>query len=119
MNVLSGHGRCVQDCEVRYLPTGTAVLTVTVANDAGFGDKKKTLFIRCAIFGKQAESKLKDYLLKGRQVFFSGELSQNEYKAKDGTTKIYLELRCNDIQLLGGKLEPKKEQSNFDDDVGF
>jgi single-strand DNA-binding protein len=83
------------------LPSGQAVLNVTVANNIGFGDKQQTLWIRCAVWGKRAEGQLQNYLKKGQQVFVSGELSQSEYRAQDGSTKTSLELNANIIDLVG------------------
>jgi single-strand DNA-binding protein len=75
-NVFSFTGTIGRDAEVRYAPSGMAILNITVANNIGFGDKQQTLWIRVALFGKRAEGSLKDYLKKGQQVFVSGELSQ-------------------------------------------
>ena len=104
-NVYTAVCTVTRDCEVRYLPSGGAVLTVNVANNQGFGDKQTTMFIRVSLFGKRAEGNLKDYLLKGQQVNISGELKQTEYQAKDGTTKTSLELNANIIDLVGGRKE--------------
>ena len=91
------------DAELRYTPSGQAVLSLTVANHVGFGDKQKTIWLRVALWGKRAEGKLKDYLKKGQTVFVSGELSVNEYKANDGTNKVSLELNASVIDLLGNR----------------
>jgi len=104
-NVFSFVGTVTRDAEVRFTPAGMAVLNVNVANNQGFGDKQKTMFIRVAVFGKKAESKLKDFLVKGAQIMVSGELSMNEYKANDGTMKTSLELTANIIDLVGKKSE--------------
>lgn len=106
-NVFSFTGTVGRDAEVRYLPSGQAVLNVTVANNIGFGDKQQTLWIRCAVWGKRAEGQLQNYLKKGQQVFVSGELSQSEYRAQDGSTKTSLELNANIIDLVG-----KRNDSN-------
>ena len=53
-NVFSFHGTVGRDAEVRYAPSGVAVLNVTVANNIGFGDKQQTLWIRVVLFGKRA-----------------------------------------------------------------
>ena len=127
-NVYNAVCTVTRDCEVRYLQSGAAVLTVNVANNQGFGDKKKSMFIRVSLFGKRAESALKDYLNKGQQIFISGELSINEYQAKDGTTKTSLELNANIIDLVGGKREgaapqrpaaPVQNNDDFDNDIPF
>jgi len=110
-NIFTCAATVVRDAEVRYLPSGAAVLNVTVANNIGYGEKQKTLFIRCAMFGKRAEGKLSEYLLKGQQVMVSGELSENEYQANDGTTKKSLELIANIIELVGGKREGGQAQA--------
>jgi single-strand DNA-binding protein len=132
-NVFSFTGTVARDAEVRYLASGSAILNVTVANNIGFGEKQQTLWIRVALFGKRAEGQLQNYLKKGQPVFVSGELSQNEYQAKDGTTKTSLELNANVLDLVGGKkaghsdnAQPAKEPAapasaddNFDDDIPF
>lgn len=100
-NVFSFIGTVGRDAEVRYTPSGMPVLSVAVANNVGFGDKQQTLWIRVALFGKRAEGQLQNYLKKGQQVFVSGELTQSEYKANDGTTKSSLELVANIIDLIG------------------
>ena len=50
-NVFSFTGTVGRDAEVRYAPSGVAVLNVTVANNIGFGDKQQTLWIRVVLFG--------------------------------------------------------------------
>jgi single-strand DNA-binding protein len=127
-NVFSFTGTVGRDAEVRYLPSGQAVLNVTVANNIGFGDKQQTLWVRVALWGKRAEGQLQNYLKKGQQVFVSGELTQREYQANDGQTKTSLELNANILDLVGGKRESEGQQSaqqrpaqnaprdNFDDD---
>jgi len=100
-NVFSFTGTVGRDAEVRYAPSGVAILNVTVANNIGFGDKQQTLWVRVVLFGKRAEGQLQNYLKKGQQVFVSGELTQSEYKANDGSTKTSLELNANIIDLIG------------------
>ena len=112
-NVFSFTGTVGRDAEVRYAPSGLAVLNFTVANNIGFGDKQQTLWIRVALFGKRAEGSLKDYLKKGQQVFVSGELTQSEYRANDGTTKTALELNANIIDLIGKRSEASQPQQNY------
>lgn len=138
-NVFSFTGTIGRDAEVRYTPSGLAILNVTAANNIGFGDKQKTLWVRVTLFGKRAEGTLKDYLKKGQQVFVSGELTTNEYQANDGTTKFSLDVNANIIDLVGSKREssagspaPKPNPTSsaqapnnnvpyddFDDDIPF
>ena len=109
-NVFSFTGTVGRDAEVRYLPSGQAVLNVTVANNVGFGDKQQTLWVRVALWGKRAEGNLKDYLKKGQQVFVSGELTQREYQANDGSTKASLELNASILDLVGRGTEGRRNE---------
>jgi single-strand DNA-binding protein len=109
-NVFSFTGTVGRDAEVRYAPSGVAILNVTVANNIGFGDKQQTLWVRVVVFGKRAEGKLVDYLKKGQQVFVSGELTQSEYKASDGTAKTSLELNATILDLISKKSEGEQTQ---------
>jgi single-strand DNA-binding protein len=104
-NVFSFTGTVGSDAVVRFLPSGQAVLNVSVANNVGFGDKQQTLWIRVVVWGKKAEGTLKDYLKKGQQVFVSGELTMSEYKANDGTMKTSLELNSTILDLVGKRAE--------------
>jgi len=100
-NVFSFTGTVGRDAEVRVTPSGQSVLNITVANNIGFGDRQQTLWVRVALWGKRAEGSLQNYLKKGQQVFISGELSQREYQANDGSTRTSLELNANVIELVG------------------
>jgi single-strand DNA-binding protein len=105
-NVLSFTGTVGKDAEVRHLPSGQAVLTVNVANNIGFGDKQKTIWVRVSLWGKRAEGELKNYLRKGQQVFVSGELTMSEYNANDGSKRSQLELNATILDLVGKREEP-------------
>ena len=100
-NVFSFTGTVGRDAEVRATPSGQSVLNFTVANNIGFGDRQQTLWVRVALWGRRAEGSLQNYLKKGQQVFVSGELTQREYQANDGTTKTSLELNANIVDLVG------------------
>ena len=123
MNVFTFTGNLGKDCREGNAG-GTAVVNFNVAVKSGWGDKAQTLWIDCALWGKQAESKLKDYLKKGQQVAVSGELGSREHEGK-----TYLTCRVSSVDLVGGKgdtpaptSEPTKTQApadDFDDDIPF
>lgn len=103
MNKLIAVGRLGNDAEQRFLDSGTAILSFSVAVDVGFGDKKMTQWYRCALFGKRAEGSLKDYLTKGQQVVIEGSPKLNEYTTKDGDSKASIEVNLDDVTLVGGR----------------
>ena len=108
-NTITFHGRLGRDAEVRYLPSGLAVLNAAVGSSVGFGDKQQTIWFSCALFGKRAEGELVNYLKKGVQVFVSGEMTLREYQAKDGTMKTNVEVNVNVIDLLSKKEYQQQE----------
>lgn len=108
MNLLCMTGNIGGDVKVNNVG-GTAVANFSVAMTAGFGDKKSTIWLQASLWGKQAESKLVDYLVKGQQVALSGEFSMREYEGKQ-----YPQLRVSTIDLVGGKKDgdaPQQQQS--------
>lgn len=112
-NVFSFTGTIGRDAEVRYAQSGMAVLNFTVANNIGFGEKQQTLWISVSLFGKRAEGQLQNYLKKGQQVFVSGELSQREYRANDGTTRTSLDLVANIVDLVGKRNDAGSAQAGY------
>lgn len=104
-NVFSFCGTVGRDAEVRYLPSGQAVLNVSVANNVGFGDRQQTIWVRVAVWGKRAEGNLKDYLKKGQSVFVSGEMTMGEYTGNDGVKRTNIEVNAAILDLVGGKRE--------------
>lgn len=112
MNNLNFTGNCGRDGEIRYTPTGDAVMSFSVALTSGYGDKKITTWLNCNLWGKRAES-LAPYIKKGAQVAISGEFTARPYKAKDGAEKLSLEVRVNDLTLVGGKVDGETKQSHL------
>jgi single-strand DNA-binding protein len=124
MNSLNFTGGLGRDCETRFTAKGDAITSFSVALSSGYGESKLTTWLNCSIFGKRGEA-LAPYLLKGSQVAISGEFSARPYTSKAGEEKLSLEVRVNDLTLIGGKQEggkaadkpssPKAEVSDFDD----
>lgn len=75
----------------------TTVTGFSMAADNGYGDKKQTLWFDCSGFGKRYEA-VAPYLVKGTQVFVTGEQGEREHEGK-----VYKTLRLNDLQLVGSK----------------
>ena len=109
LNVCTFTGRLGRDAESKYLPTGTAVLEFNIAVDTGFGDKRRSFWLKCAMFGDRGP-KLAQYLTKGQHVAVSGEFDPRPYQAKDGAEKISLELRISAVELIGGKNDTQQSQ---------
>ena len=109
-------GRLTKDAVTRQAGN-TSVTGFSVAADAGFGDKKTTLFFSCSIWGKRGDS-LQQYLTKGTQVTIVGAQSEREYEGK-----FYKELEVFEITLQGGgqqQSKPKPQEPDMDgEDIPF
>lgn len=101
MNLFTFTGNLGKDAEVKYTPSGSAICEFSVAVKSGYGDKVKTNWVRCALFGKRAEGGLPPYLVKGTQVAVSGELELQEWENQNGKGAA-LSVKVNEIDLIGG-----------------
>lgn len=100
MNSLSVTGNLGQDCETKYLPSGEPIVSFSLAVKAGYGDKANTFWARCSMFGKRGEA-VAPFLMKGQQVGVVGELNAREWTDRDGNKRTSIEVRVNDLTLLG------------------
>lgn len=97
-------GNLTRDPELRYLPSGQAVTTFTVAVNRTYnsqtGEKKEEVsFIRIVVWAKRAEV-CNEYLKKGSGVFVEGRLQSRSWDAPDGTKRSALEVIAQNVQFL-------------------
>lgn len=111
MNQWNFIGRLGGDAEQRVTASGTPILQFSVAVDVGYGERKSTTWVRCSMFGERG-AKIAPYALKGDRIGVTGEASLNVFTARDGTEKTSLEVRVNDVTLLGdhSKGDPKEHR---------
>ena len=102
MNIWNFTGNLGKEAEQRFTTGGDSVVSFSVAVKSGYGDKEKTTWANCAMFGKRGESVLQ-YLVKGQLVGISGDVTLRSYDQKDGGKGVSLDVRVNDLTLLGGK----------------
>ena len=100
MNNWNFTGHCAADAETRYSKSGDAIVSFSVAVKSGFGDKATTTWARCSMFGNRGTA-VSEFLTKGQLVGVCGEASLREYDKKDGSKGASLEVRVNDLTLLG------------------
>jgi single-strand DNA-binding protein len=101
-------GNLGRDPETRYMPSGDALTSITVATtdswkDKTTGEKKEqTEWHRISFFGKLAEI-AGQYLKKGSQVYIEGSLRTRKYTDKDGVEKYSTEIKADTMQMLGSR----------------
>jgi|SRR5690625_868358 len=100
MNSWNFTGNLGQDAETRFTRSGDAVVSFSVAVKSGYGDKEKITWARCSMFGKRGEA-VAPYLNKGQLVGINGEVTLNDWTDRDGMKRTSLEVRVNDLTLLG------------------
>jgi single-strand DNA-binding protein len=139
-------GNLGADPEMRYLPSGEAVVNLRLATTDSWKDKdgnkqEATEWHRVSYFGRQAEV-CGQYLKKGSQIYVEGSIRTRKYTDKDGQEKYATEIRGDRMQMLGsrqgmgdagpresgGRPAPAKSQpqapagsnfNDFEDDIPF
>ena len=100
-------GNLGADPEVRYMPSGEAVVNLRLATTDTWKDKdgnkqESTEWHRVAFFGRQAEV-CGQYLRKGSQIYVEGSIRTRKYTDKDGAEKYATEVRGERMQMLGSR----------------
>lgn len=137
-------GTCGKDPETRYMPSGGAVTSVSVATNESWKDKQtgekqeRTEWHNITFFGRLAEI-AGEYLKKGSQVYIEGSLRTEKWQDKQGQDRYTTKVIANEMQMLGGRpgggdfnSAPMQQQSkpqpanqpapvddSFDDDIPF
>lgn len=108
MNKVFINGNLTKDMDVKVLSNGNYVGKFTIANTVGYGDKKKTYFIPCTLFGKRVES-LEKILVTGAGVLVEGQLDYTSVKDEQGNWKNYTNVIVTEIEIT-----KFKETNNYD-----
>jgi len=127
LNRCSFIGRLGRDPEVKYMPSGSAVVNFSIAVGQSWKDKEtgqkreKTEWVRISAFGKLAEI-CGEYLSKGKQIFISGRMETRKWE-KDGVPQYSTEIIANDVQFLGSRGDSQETSSpvvaGAGDDIPF
>jgi single-strand DNA-binding protein len=100
-------GNLTRDPELRYIPSGSAVATFSLAINNVYktaaGEKKEDVcFIKVVVWGKTAEN-CAEYLKKGRSCFVEGRLQTRSWDGPDGQKKYSTEVIAATVQFLDGR----------------
>ena len=105
MNKIVLIGNLTHDPETRSTPNGVTVCSFTIAVNRRFasqGGEKQTDFFRINAW-RQLGDLCARYLTKGRKVAVIGELQARTYEAKDGTTRLSLDVSADEVEFLSPK----------------
>jgi len=96
-------GNLTADPDLRFTPSGAAVVNFTVASTPRMFDRESgewrdgdALFMRCTIWRQPAEHAAES-LTRGMRVVVQGRLRQRSYETRDGDKRTVVELEVNEI----------------------
>lgn len=100
-------GNLGADPDMRYMPSGEAVASLSIATTDKFKNRdgemvEQTEWHRVSFFGKTAEV-CGEYLSKGSQVYIEGSIRTRKYTDKNGVEKYSTEIRGERMQMLGSR----------------
>ncbi len=110
-------GNLGADPEVRYMPSGGAVASISIATSEQWTDKKtnqkqeRTEWHRVTLFNRMGEI-AGEFLKKGSQVYIEGSIRTEKYQDKTtGEDRYSTQIIARDMQLLGGREDGSSGQS--------
>lgn len=101
--VITVVGNLVDDPELRYTPSGSAVAKFKIASTPRAYDKQtgqwkdgEALFLMCNAWRQLAEN-ITESLAKGARVIAQGRLRQRSYETREGEKRTIIDLAVDDI----------------------
>lgn len=109
-------GNLTRDPELRYTPSGAAVVSFSIATNRSWttdtGEKKDQVeFHRIVAWNKLAEI-CSQFLTKGKKVFVEGRLATRSWTGQDGTQKQTTEIVISDMILLDSRRTDSEQQGS-------
>lgn len=113
-------GRLTKDAEFKTLASGKSLLVANAAVNTGYGDFKKTLFVKVQLWGERGKH-VAEYLTKGTLIGCTGEVTLSTWTSKqNGNQYTDLQIDTNDIRILSSKAfaqnKDTQDNSTVDED---
>lgn len=108
-------GRVGRDPEVRYISSGTPVVTFSVATDESFksrnGEQQQhTEWHKVVAWNKLAEI-CGEYLTKGKLVYIEGSIRSRQWEDQSGNKRTSYEIIARNMQMLGSRADAERAAS--------
>jgi single-strand DNA-binding protein len=107
-------GRIANDPEMRYTPSGMAVVNFRVAVDRQKRDEsgeKQADFLDVVAFGKTGEF-VAQYLDKGSMVGIEGRIQSRTWTTQEGQKRYSVEIVANSVQALESRQEAERRRGS-------
>ena len=98
MNRVCLSGRLTRDAELKFLPSGIAVLEFGLASNKKLKEKEETTFVDVAYFANSAEA-ISQYMTKGKYVLVSGRLRFESWE-NDGSRRSKLTVVADTVDFV-------------------
>ncbi|MEW6088638.1 MAG: single-stranded DNA-binding protein [bacterium] len=110
-------GRLTRDPELRFVPSGTAVVNFRIAVNRLYkttsGEKKEEVcYVNIVAWRKLAEL-CGEYLKMGSPVLVEGRLQSRSWETEDGQKRSNLEVVADKIEFLGKLPQSGSGESDF------
>ena len=104
--------RIGSDAEMKYLPSGTAVLELSAVYDVGFGENKKPQWIKMTMFGARAE-KLVQHFTKGKLIVATMDNVKSEAwtNKTSGEAQSGMSAKLVEFEFAGGPASGEQQNS--------
>lgn len=99
INTFAMVGRLTGDAVYKAIGTDSSLLSFSLAQTRGWGDKQHPLFMPCKMWGKTAAT-LQNYMTKGQQVACSGNLDQDDWMDDAGQKRTRVYFNVTQVELL-------------------
>lgn len=125
--------RLGKDPEVRRLPNGDCVASISLATsetykDKKTGERKQVTEWHLLVLWRGVAEVAEKYLGKGDLIYIEGKLKTRSWDDKEGVKRYVTEVLVNNLVMLGGKKDDSKQpsmpqselyESENDDDLPF
>jgi single-strand DNA-binding protein len=101
-------GNMGADPDVRAMPSGGYVATISIATTEAWKDRntgenqERTEWHRVVMFNRTAEV-AQQYLRKGSKVYIEGRLQTRKWQDQNGQDRYTTEVRCDNMQMLDSR----------------
>lgn len=108
-------GNAGRDPETRTFPSGDKITNVTIATtekwkDKASGEMKEATEWHRLVFNGRLAEVAGEYIKKGSSIYIEGSIKTRKYTDKEGAEKSIMEIRVDQLKLLGSKADGGGQQ---------
>lgn len=114
MNTVILKGNLTKENELKYLPSGSAICSNSIATTKKWKDqqgqqKEKTCFIDIVVFGKGAEI-FNQYTKKGSKIIIRGSIELDQWQDQQGQNRQKHKISVEEFEFLDSKQDNQQNQ---------